>query len=87
MIENKIPLTEEEYNDFINLENTWNNVIYEMGLLKIRELELQQTEYDLEMRKNDLNTSREMLLQSITLKHGPGTVDLHEKNFILENKL
>lgn len=87
MTQQALQLTEEEYFDFATLDSNWNEVVYQMGLLKIEELNLQQTEYNLEMKKNDLTNQKQKLLEAITFKHGQGTVNLEEKCFIpyLEN--
>lgn len=82
MTQQRIPLTEEELSDFSILDSEWNNIIYEMGILKIEELELQQKEFNLEMKKNDLVNHREKLLESMTIKYGPGVVNIMERCFI-----
>ena len=83
MTQQALPLTEEEYFDFATLDSNWNEVVYQMGLLKIEELNLQQTEYNLEIKKNDLTNQKQKLLEAITFKHGHGIINLEEKCFIL----
>ena len=87
MTQQALQLTEEEYFNFTTLDSNWNEVVYQMGLLKIEELNLQQREYILEMKKNDLTNQRQKLLETISIKHGQGTINLEEKCFIpyLEN--
>lgn len=82
MTQQAIQLTEEEYFDFATLDSNWNEVVYQMGLLKIEELNLQQAEYDLEMKKNDLVNQKQKLLEAIAIKHGQGTINLEQKCFI-----
>jgi len=37
MTQQALQLTEEEYFDFATLDSNWNEVVYQMGLLKIEE--------------------------------------------------
>jgi hypothetical protein len=83
MTQQSVQLTEEEYFNFTTLDNNWKEIVHQMGLLKIEELNLQQTEYNLEIKKNDLINQQQNLLEAITIKHGQGTVNLEEKCFIL----
>lgn len=84
MSKNKIPLAEEDIEQFQTLNQELEELSIRMGNLGMRKLEIEHNEYQLSNLYADITLKQQQLVQKYIKEYGNGGIDLDNMQFVIQ---
>ena len=84
MMNNQIPLPQETIDELHQYNKKWEEIMRELGTLKINQLDIETRELYLKQHYVDIQDTKNKIFSDLSQKYGKGNVDLKQKMYILE---
>jgi hypothetical protein len=77
-----IPLPQETIDKIYNFNSKWEELMHELGTLKLTQLETEARELYLKQHYIDLQDIKNKIFSDLEQKYGKGKVNLEQKSYI-----
>jgi len=76
------PLSQETIDEIHQLNKQWEELMHELGTLKMNQLEIETRELYLKQHYVDIQDTKNKIFSDLSQKYGKGSVDLEQKMYI-----